>query len=162
NCSDLVIVRPGPDLSAGFAAVFINSETSQSFVKAEQVGVAQAHFNVGSMKQAPLRLPSLAEQYEIVRRVEALFAYADHLEIRYAAAGAQLDRLIPALLAKAFRGELVPQDPNDEPASVLLERIRTVRRDGPSKSKPRKGIRQPKMRKPEVTMLNRKDIQDNH
>jgi type I restriction enzyme S subunit len=110
NCSDLVIVRPGPDLSAAFAAVFINSETSQAFVKAEQVGVAQAHFNVGSMKRAPLLLPSLLEQDEIVRRVDALFVYADNLEARYTAARAQVEDLTPALLAKAFRGELVPQD----------------------------------------------------
>jgi type I restriction enzyme, S subunit len=38
-------------------------------------------------------------------------------------ARAQVEQLTPALLTKAFRGELVPQDPNDEPASVLLERI---------------------------------------
>jgi hypothetical protein len=38
-----------------------------------------------------------------------------------------VDRLAPALLAKAFRGELVPQDPGDEPAAALLERIRAAR-----------------------------------
>ena len=65
-------------------------------------------------------------KHEIVRRVETLFAYADRLEARYTAARAQVERLTPALLAKAFRGELVPQDPNDEPASVLLERIRAA------------------------------------
>jgi type I restriction enzyme S subunit len=49
-----------------------------------------------------------------------------------------VDRLTPALLAKAFRGELVPQDPNDEPASVLLERIRAARVVAEeAKSKPR-------------------------
>ncbi|MBI5018222.1 MAG: restriction endonuclease subunit S [Deltaproteobacteria bacterium] len=127
NCSDLVIVRPGPRLLGDFACVFINAETSQSFVRSEQVGVAQLHFNVGSMKKAPLSLPALDEQHEIVRRVEALFANADRLEARYQAARAHVDRLTPALLAKAFRGDLVPQDPNDEPASVLLERIRAER-----------------------------------
>ena len=72
-------------------------------------------------------VPRSAEQHEIVRRVEALFAYADRLEARYRAARAQVERLTPSLLAKAFRGELVPQDPDDEPASVLLERIRAAR-----------------------------------
>lgn len=56
-----------------------------------------------------------------------LFAFADRLEARYTAARKQVDQLTPALLAKAFRGELVPQDPNDEPASALLERIRAER-----------------------------------
>ncbi|WP_226991585.1 hypothetical protein [Deinococcus gobiensis] len=50
---------------------------------------------------------------------------------------ASFDRLTPALLAKAFRGELVPQDPNDEPASVLLERIRAQR--ATEESKPKRG-----------------------
>jgi type I restriction enzyme, S subunit len=72
-------------------------------------------------------IPSLQEQHEIVRRVEAPFAYADRLEARYTAARAQVERLSPALLGKAFRGELVPQDSSDEPASMLLERIRAAR-----------------------------------
>lgn len=69
-------------------------------------------------------LPPVEEQAEIVRRVDCLFALADSLESRYEAARAQVDRLTPALLAKAFRGELVPQDPNDEPADAMLARLR--------------------------------------
>lgn len=72
-------------------------------------------------------LPPLAEQTEIVRRVEQLFAFADQLEARVKAAQVRIDRLTQSILAKAFRGELVPQDPNDEPASVLLERIKAQR-----------------------------------
>jgi type I restriction enzyme S subunit len=64
---------------------------------------------------------------EIVIRVTSLFSLADQLEARLTAARKFIERLTPALLAKAFRGELVPQDPNDEPASVLLERIRAAR-----------------------------------
>ncbi|MFN9685013.1 MAG: hypothetical protein ACK583_07125 [Cyanobacteriota bacterium] len=75
----------------------------------------------------PLRWPSLREQQEIIERAQALFALADQLEARLTAARKVVDRLTPALLAKAFRGELVPQDPADEPASVLLERIRAAR-----------------------------------
>ena len=70
-----------------------------------------------------LRLPSMEEQIEIVRRVDILFAFADRLEARLQTAQTATDRLTPALLSKAFRGELVPQDPNDEPASELLRRL---------------------------------------
>lgn len=81
----------------------------------------------GFMLQLPVKWPQLAEQQEIVRRVEALFEFVDRIEERYNKAKKHVDRLTQSILAKAFRGELVPQDPNDEPASVLLERIRQER-----------------------------------
>ena len=56
--------------------------------------------------------------------MEELFALADQIEARYQKAKAQVDKLTQSILAKAFRGELVPQDPNDEPASELLNRIK--------------------------------------
>ena len=62
---------------------------------------------------------------EISCRVENLFPLADQLEMRLAKAHGQVDKLTPSLLARAFAGKLVPQDPNDEPASALLERIKT-------------------------------------
>lgn len=100
-------------------------------------GGNQPNLNLSKVKEFPLSLPSLAEQTEIVRRVEALFAYADRLEARYAAARAQVEKLTPATLAKAFRGELVPQDPNDEPASALLARIAAARAEAPPARRPR-------------------------
>ena len=92
----------------------------ESFVKssAGQRGVSGA-----DLKAAKFSLPPIAEQVEIVRRVEALFALADRIQARCTAARTQAQRLTPLLLAKAFRGELVPQDPTDEPASALLARI---------------------------------------
>ncbi|REN16579.1 restriction endonuclease subunit S [Mycobacterium tuberculosis] len=78
------------------------------------------------MKQE-INLPGINEQREIVRRVEQLFEVVDQLEAKVAAAKKRIDTLTQSILSKAFRGELVPQDPNDEPASVLLERIRAQR-----------------------------------
>jgi type I restriction enzyme S subunit len=60
---------------------------------------------------------------EIVRRVEGLFALADQLELRLAKARGQVEKLTPSLRARAFAGKLVRQDPSDEPAEKLLERI---------------------------------------
>ena len=76
------------------------------------------------LNEINIPLPPLTEQHEIVRRVEELFALADRIEARYQKAKAQVDKLTQSILAKAFRGELVPQDPNDEPASALLKRIK--------------------------------------
>lgn len=96
--------------------------------------------NINSEELRALRisLPSINEQAEIIRRVEALFAMADKVQAQYEAARARVDRLASALLAKAFRGELVPQDPNDEPASVLLERLQRGRVSAPKPVKKRR------------------------
>jgi type I restriction enzyme S subunit len=153
NCSDLVIARPGPSLHPDFGAIVINSSLGQGFVKSEQVGVAQAHFNVGSMKRAPLNLPSIAEQQEIVRRAQELFTLADQLKAKLTAARKLVERLTPALLARAFRGELVPQDPSDESASVLLERIRAARQAGAAAGKPSRRERRSAAAHPEQAPL---------
>ncbi len=89
-----------------------------------------------ALKELRILLPPLAEQAEIVRRIEHLFDVADQLGAKVATAKQRIDALTQSLLAKAFRGELVPQDPNDEPASVLLERIRAQRAAAP---KPKRG-----------------------
>ena len=85
-------------------------------------------------RDLPIALPNADEQTEIVRRVETLFAFADRLEARLAQAQTAATRLTPALLAKAFRGELVPQDPNDEPAAQLLRRLQAERASAPKAS----------------------------
>jgi type I restriction enzyme S subunit len=84
--------------------------------------------SVSKVSGIPIPVPSIAEQDEIISRAQHLFTLADQLEARLNAARKIVDRLTPALLAKAFRGELVPQDSNDEPASVLLERVAATRR----------------------------------
>jgi type I restriction enzyme S subunit len=66
-----------------------------------------------------------------------LFVLADRIEARLAVVRKTADRLTPSVLAKAFRGELVPQDPNDEPTSVLLERLQSQAAAQPARA-PRK------------------------
>jgi len=87
----------------------------------------RAKLTQGVLNSLPIAVPPQTELLEIVRRVESLFSYADRLETRYTAARTRVEKLTPATHAKAFRGELVPQDTNDEPASVLLERLKAKR-----------------------------------
>lgn len=86
-----------------------------------------------------IKLAPVDEQKEIVRRIEAAFARIDRMVEDATRAAHLLDRLDQRLLAKAFRGELVPQDPNDEPAAELLARIKAARAAAP---KPKRGRRQ--------------------
>lgn len=95
----------------------------EGFVKSS---AGQKGISGSNLKSLRLSVPPLEEQTEIVRRVDTLFAFADRLEVRLKAAEAVAGRLTPALLAKAFRGELVPQDPDDEPASELLRRLQAA------------------------------------
>ena len=107
-------------------------------IRQQAVGGTQPNLNLKKVREITIRLPSLVEQVEIVRRVEQLFAFADQLEAKVAAAKNRIDHLTQSILAKAFRGELVPQDPNDEPASVLLERIKAQRAAVPKAKRGRK------------------------
>jgi len=157
-------VRVGPALTPEWLCYSLKDAADSGRLTDLFTGTTIKHLTGVALGQFEFPLPPLREQHEIIRRVETLFAYADRLETRYTAARSQVEHLTPALLAKAFRGELVPQDPNDEPASVLLERIRAARvaSEGAAGPKRRKGGRPKTSRKAEVLMLTRKDIQDTH
>jgi type I restriction enzyme S subunit len=145
NCSDLVIVKQPQAINPHYGAYYMNS-VARSHVNAKQVGVALTHFNTQSMAEMPIPVPPLAEQQKIVHQVQALFKIAEYVEQQYKEVKADLSSLDRSILAKAFRGELVPQDPNDEPASVLLERIRAEREKLDTKKKA-KGKTEKKSRK---------------
>lgn len=80
---------------------------------------------ISGSKIYPLKIliPDIREQTEIVHRIESLFAKADDFEAQYKEAIELVESLPEIILSKAFRGELVPQNPDDEPAVSLLERI---------------------------------------
>lgn len=86
-----------------------------------------AGINTTQLKTLAVLLPTLTEQQEIVRRVESLFAKANQIEASYQKQKAKIEQLPQALLAKAFRGELVEQLPTDGDARDLLERIKRAK-----------------------------------
>jgi type I restriction enzyme S subunit len=98
-------------------------------------GQTRPGINGQILKSLVVPIPPLAEQEEIVHRVDALFKLADAIEERVKAVTARAEKLTQAILAKAFRGELVPTEAelargegrDYEPAAVLLERIRAER-----------------------------------
>ena len=123
---------------------FIKIALKANYLEMRQLaeGGNQPNLNLSKIKDFPVRVPPKDEVFEICVQVKSLFTLADQLEARLTAARKVVDRLTPALLAKAFRGDLVPQDPNDEPASVLLARIRAARQAEAAASKPsRRGRR---------------------
>jgi len=118
---------------AEFAEYFIR--TAREDLSQFAPATAQKNINIGILEEVAVPLPPRDEQREIVRRVEALFALADKIEANVRAATVRAERLPQAILARAFRGELVPTEAelaakegrDYEPASVLLERIQEAR-----------------------------------
>ena len=100
-------------------------------------GVSQSNINAKKLGAFLIPLPSIEEQIEIVKFVTSLFATADRIGSQYQSLKAKIDNLPQAILNKAFKGELVSQNPNDEPASVLLERIKKEREGKVYKKKER-------------------------
>ena len=135
----LIRVKCSDKLNPYFLNYCLGSPAGREYCwQVKSDGVSQSNINAKKLAAFEFGLPSREEQTEIVRRVEILFAYADRLEARLQTARTAADRLTPALLAKAFRGELVPQDPNDEPATELLRRLREARAAEVS-AKPKRG-----------------------
>lgn len=112
------------------------------------------------LENVQLPLPPVEEQAKIVRRVEALFKLADRIEARYTAAFAQAQRLPSLVLAKAFRGELLPQDLSDEPASELLARIAAQRKSATPPPKTRQPRAPRAARAPKESAAMTKSRQD--
>jgi type I restriction enzyme S subunit len=131
----MMLLRPSSRVLSSYLMYLLNSPATLAEIGELTGGTASPHLNVADVKAFSLRLPPRDEQQEIVRRVEALFAFADKIEVRVQAGTARVEKITQAILAKAFRGELVPteaelarQEGRDyEPASVLLERIRATR-----------------------------------
>jgi type I restriction enzyme, S subunit len=106
---------------------FLLTAMSAGFVDSAK-GVGIQHISRTGLARYMVPVPTPAEQAEIVRCIEAAFAWLDRIVADHAAAAHLIPKLDAAILATAFRGELVPQDPNDEPAGVLLKRAAEERR----------------------------------
>lgn len=91
-----------------------------------------------TLRYLKVQLPPQMLWDELLHKLDTAFARADCMKAEAARACALLDRLEATIFARAFRGELVPQDPDDEPTSTLLARIRAQREAPPKARRGRK------------------------
>lgn len=149
-CDHFIRLKTVSGVSSQFIAHYFSSRRVRSQIEGLFVSTAgQKTISQGTLSSIDIPLPPLAEQRRIVAKIEALLERSGRVRealgnIARLGGNAQnelclLDRLEQSILAKAFRGELVPQDPNDEPASVLLDRIRAER--AAAGDKPKRGRR---------------------
>ena len=116
-----------------FSKFLLYQFTSTWFIRqlqaiAKKSGAAFYNINKTKFNELPVFIPPLAEQARIVNRVEELFTQIDAIEQNQADIDTLYDEFRKRTLTLAIQGKLVPQDSNDEPASVLLERIRAEKK----------------------------------
>lgn len=111
NCHALIVMTPKKEILDGhYLSIYFSSLTGQETTRHIQTGITLKHLNCKDVKKIKIPLPPISEQQEIVRRVDALFALADQIENEVADATKRTEALTQAVLAKAFRGELVERE----------------------------------------------------
>ena len=115
--------RPSNVIRTKYLAIALEAPDTQAWLHERYRGIDMPGLNLADVRRVPIPLPPLSEQDAIVHRVDSLLTSGRRVLAAYSQASDRLGRLTPSILAKAFRGELVPQDPNDEPASNLLKEV---------------------------------------
>ena len=127
--SYLIRIRLFECISSSYLYQFFNSHCYWEQITDKSVGVGQPNCNGTSLKKLFIPLPPLNEQKRIFPAANSLLEYAAVIESEKASMQEIINLTKSKILDLAIRGKLVPQDPNDEPASVLLERIRAEKEE---------------------------------
>ena len=137
NCSELtiestinqaiaaIVMEDSAGPARSYVKIFLANNYDQT--RRMSSGGVQPNLNLGLVRNLPASLPPLAEQHRIVAEVERRLSVIQQAAAAVEASLHRAERLRQSILKRAFSGELVAQDPDDEPASVLLERIRAQR-----------------------------------
>jgi type I restriction enzyme, S subunit len=136
------LIRAVPDQTI-IEPAFLELACSSGLTRAEIRGrrkttAGQVGISGSQLRSVPVPVPPLDEQRRIVAEVEQQLSLIDSLRVAVESAQKRSAALRRAILERAFRGELVPQDPADEPASVLLERLRAERAAAPKPTRRRR------------------------
>jgi len=136
---NLLCLRPKDLIDSKFLANYLKSNLARDYFKSKcKRAINQVSINTKDVGDLQVPIPPVSEQRRIVSKIEATKERVQAIEASISKADELIEKYREALLQKAFRGELVPQDPKDEPASKLIERIRAEKEkqsDGKKKKK---------------------------
>jgi type I restriction enzyme S subunit len=124
----IMLFRFAPFILPGFAELLMQSTKFIEQYRSLILGTSSPHLNIRDIRKLTIFVPDIKEQKEIIRRTDAIIELVNLIEEKCKMAKTQIDSLPQAIVAKAFRGELVPQKASEEPGSILLDRIRSERK----------------------------------
>lgn len=124
-----IILRFFNDITCDYFEYVFKSFVGQNYLQFLSGGAAMPKFNKTDLRAMIVPVPPIKEQERIVESVKNTFIGIDDLDISYSGLANTIQSVKSKILDLAIRGKLVPQDPNDEPASVLLERIRAEKEE---------------------------------
>ncbi len=132
----LAILRPFKKyINSKYLLHIINSNTIKNQFNKGLKGIGVPNLHLEQIRKVIFPLPPLSEQRRIVEKIEELLALVDDLETNKTDLQSYIKQAKSKVLEMAVRGKLVSQNPNDEPASVLLERIKKEQKSSKSKGK---------------------------
>jgi type I restriction enzyme S subunit len=139
----IMLLRPGKFLSGKYLLCATQNPFFKKISDKVAVGTGVKHLRVGDVERLVFPICSQLEQQEIADQLDAKLSEADQLDQTLVTALQQADALRQSILKKAFSGQLVKQDKNEEPATALLERIRASRGASPAKGRQAKLVSKP-------------------
>jgi type I restriction enzyme S subunit len=122
--SYLIRIKLPTILNAHYIKLFFESGFYWEQIVDKSVGIGQPNVNGTSLGELNIPIPPISEQLCIASKTKHLLSYIDTIEENKFSLDQFIKQIKSKVLGLAIRGKLVPQDPNDEPASVLLEKIR--------------------------------------
>ncbi len=163
---EVALIPVAHGISAAFIMYFLKSNQAAEYIKKNTKGVAQTGINLRDLKRLPSPSIDEEDQREIVCSIEAALTKMSRLEAEVQNSLKMIDRLDERILAEAFAGKLVPQDPDDEPGGALLQRIRHERASRSLEKRRstvrRRAERQTKKKAIDMSSKKRVDVAENH
>ena len=123
--SSVALLKPNRDiLDSNYLMHFLNNPINYASMTKKSLGSAITRIVIHQIKAIQIPIPSLEKQQQIVSQIERGVPLIEHNEKIINFMFKKLSNIRSSILKQAFQGKLIPQDPNDEPASELLKRIK--------------------------------------